>query len=184
MLDKIKFLDLISGLTDIFDAALSDFAIELYYETLKEFDYESVSRACKEIIKTHKYNSMPKPAEFLEFITGNPEDKAMLAWDAVIRAVRHCGYLQAPDFEDNVISHCIAHLGGWEWLCNQTTEELKFIAKDFRQAYHVFAKRQNAEPARLTGFIERRNRELGYEKEKNNLALQKEDLCERSETAT
>lgn len=69
MLDKQKFLKLISGLADLYSADLSDFVIELYYEALSEYDYEAVFSACKILIKTYKYNALPKPAHIIDQIS-------------------------------------------------------------------------------------------------------------------
>jgi len=162
MLNKEKFIQLLTGLCEMYSKPMSEFILDIYYETLKNYTYEQVNSAMVNIVKTNKYNTLPKPAEFIEWIEGSKEDKAYLAWTLAHKAIKEHGYYNTVEFEDPVISHVIQELGGWLLFSDIKKEELPFWEKRFREFYKVIEKRGVKEPVKLMGFIEAKNRETGY----------------------
>jgi hypothetical protein len=68
MLDRNKFLELITAMAEIYGKELPLIAIDIYYNVLKEYSYERVVKGFEEVVKTHKYNNFPVPAEILNCI--------------------------------------------------------------------------------------------------------------------
>lgn len=164
MLNKERFIEILSATMEIYNKELSELGIQMYYNTLKDYNTDTVMQAFNIAIKTNKYNVLPKPAEIIEIIEGSKEEKADIAWGSVIQAMRKHGHYASIDFEDTAISATINHLGGWQYLCGQTKEELHFIQKDFIRLYNAFSKRNNPR-IKLPGFFEEKNLASGYEKD-------------------
>ncbi len=68
MLNRKKFLVLLSAVCELYGRELSKVAIELYYNVLKEYGDVEVERAFNEAVKTHQYNCLPVPAKIVEII--------------------------------------------------------------------------------------------------------------------
>lgn len=156
-MNKKEFLKIISAVVEIFGKDLSTMAIDLYYKTLKNYSEKEIREAFNQVVRTHKYHTMPKPAEIIEKIEGKQEDKGMLAWNQVIKAIRKHGYYDTVVFADKTIHKVIEHLGGWMWLCEQTKDDLKFIAKDFYRLYPLLAREKSTAPQKMIGYMEKNN---------------------------
>jgi hypothetical protein len=163
--DKVKFSELLAGLGEIYDKQITEFTADIYFNVLKDYSFEQVRGAVDAVVRTHKYNTLPKPAEIIEKIEGKKEDSAILAWDSVIKAIRKYDYIETVIFEDKVIHRVIDSLGGWQWLCDQTKDDLRFIAKDFQRLYSIFQNRDGEAPEKLLGFVEQENFKKGYDKD-------------------
>jgi len=162
MLDKSKFVSLMTGLCELFNKVPSQFIYDVYYETLKNYDFEQVNKAVMDCIRVYKYNLLPKPAEILEFLEGTRDDKALGAWLQVKEAIIKGGYYASIEFSDPLIAPAINELGGWAWLCCSQKDELQFIEKRFMDLYRLFLKRGVQGNPWLIGFIEARNNQLGH----------------------
>lgn len=162
MLNKERFIELMSGLSQLYDKELSQFALDIYYDIFKDYEYPQIEKAVKQVISNNKYNSIPKPAEILEFLEGTRDDKALVAWLQVMEAVQKGGYYASIEFADLIIAHVVNELGGWQWFCCTQRDDLPFIQKRFMDLYRLFLKRGVANNIRLVGFIECRNNERGH----------------------
>lgn len=162
MLNRDEFIKMLSGLCEMFNKQPSEFIFDTYYDILKNYSNEQVRFAVRNCLKSHKWNTLPKPAELLEFIEGSKEDKALRAWVYVLEAIRKAGYYQTVEFKDKIIHSCLNELGGWQWLCSQQKDDLPFIEKRFLDLYRVFSARPVLDVPRLMGFFEVKNYETGH----------------------
>lgn len=162
MLDKKRFFEILSITAELYDKTLSEGVLRLYYNILKDYNIIAVEKALNSCVKNHKYNSVPKPAEILEYLEGSIEDKAYIAWTQAHMAVVKHGHYDTVEFADPIISHVIQELGGWMLFSDMLTAELPFWEKRFREFYKVFEKRGVSGPVQLIGFVEGTNRNTGY----------------------
>jgi len=163
MLDRNKFVILMSGLCELYKQVPSDFIFETYYELLKSYEISHIEKAINILLRTYKYNTLPKPAEILQYLEDGPSDKALSAWLQVLEAIRIGGYYRSIEFADKAIHHCVDSLGGWMWLCSQLKEDMPFIEKRFLDLYRIFSRREPKSHPPLIGFFEAKNREKGYD---------------------
>ena len=150
------------GLGEIYDKQITEFVADIYYEVFKEYDYQAISNAIKEVVKSHKYNTLPKPADILEFLEGTKDDKALVAWMQINEAIQKGGYYASVEFGDPIISNAIIELGGWQWLCSQEIKDMPFVEKRFMDMYRLLLKRGVSENKKLIGYIEAHNNKKGF----------------------
>jgi len=162
MLNKMEFSNLIIPMGEIFDKQITEAILDIYYEIFKDYSIEQLRESFNKIIRTHKYNTLPKPADILEYLEGSPSDKSLIAWVKAKEAVSKGGYVASIEFDDPIISHCLQELGGWQWFCSVPIDELPFVEKRFRDLYNMFRKREITAPVKLIGFIENKNSNTGY----------------------
>lgn len=160
MLVKADFVNLMMSMGEVFDKQVTEAQLDIYYEIFKDFSFEQIKKAFYSCLRTHRYNTLPKPADILSFLEGTQDDRALMAWLEVKEAVIKAGYYQTVEFRDPIISHCLEELGGWMAFCSCQKDELPFIEKRFMDLYRLFEKRGTSLPVKLVGFIEVRNREL------------------------
>jgi len=164
MLDKTKFAEMMTMLCEVFGKEPTKPLIAAYYMALKDMTQQELERAIEGIL-TKKFNKMPLPAEILEFIHGNLEDRAMLALEKVERAMRDVGGYRSVVFDDPVIHMVIESFdGGWPGLCAIPEREWKFARKDFLKLYQAMSKEKNRRPVpKLVGIHEHINQLNGCE---------------------
>jgi hypothetical protein len=80
---------------------------------------------------------MPSPAELRELAgVQKPQQRAVLAWEALDGAVCDHGYYRSVDFDDPVINATVRNLGGWERICSLEGDEYtKWFRKEFERVY-------------------------------------------------
>lgn len=162
MLNKANFITIITSLSDMFGKPISEFMLDVYFEALKDYEDTQVKSAVFKCLKNYKYNTLPKPADILEYLEGSPSDKSLIAWVKAKEAVSKGGYVASIKFDDPIISHCLQELGGWQWFCSVPIDELPFVEKRFRDLYNMFRKREITAPVKIIGFIENKNSNTGY----------------------
>jgi hypothetical protein len=155
MLSKEIFAEQIMIMGEVYDKKFSEPLLNIYYDILKELTNEQFVQAVNQILRTNKFASMPKPAEFLEFAIGKNSDEPMKAWAITLDAIRRVGGYRTPNFKDTAITDTITHLGGWIKLCDSTTDELVWIAKDFEKFYPMF--KQNPTNSKIIGIVNQHN---------------------------
>jgi hypothetical protein len=166
--EKPKFFELMAGLSEIFDKSVSAVALNLYWQSLREYSLEDVTRAANNIVKSHKYSTFPKPAEFIEFI--NPpvgaEMKAELMTEEFYERFAESGY-HSFEWQDPVLAMTVEHYGGWHSVLKEyphnNAESAKFWMKDFKKAYVTFLSHpRKTVNLRVVGTFESGNTSKGY----------------------
>jgi hypothetical protein len=158
--DREAFALLMTGLSETYNEPVSVARMEIYFSALVDVSIDDVRRAAYAHVSSSKF--FPKPAEIREWIAGNVEDRAEVAWNVVVNLVRRVGYPgvdgrgKAPDFPDEATRRAALELfGGWVALCEQLpgAGSPSFIgtAKQFRALYGAYARRDAALPPGETG---------------------------------
>lgn len=141
--EKRRFMALMTGLSDMYDKVISKNALALYWQTLREYDFEAVQRAAEAHMKNPETagSFMPKPAEFVKMMQGSTGDQSAIAWSKAEEAVRRAGPYQDVVFDDAIIHRVLADMGGWIWLCSQDDKAWPFIGNDFKTRYKGYRMR-------------------------------------------
>lgn len=156
-MDKSEMLNLSNLLvatSGLYSTNLSPGAILLYLESLKDLDYDNVSKAMSDHVRESKF--FPKPAEIIERIKPalNKTDKANTAWLQLLKAKRDYGYYNSVVFDDVVIPQCIRALGGWLKVSDREADT--WMHKEFVGLYESYSKQCNSalESGYVAGFLE------------------------------
>lgn len=117
--DRPRFAELLVGIGETYGEPVSDARMEIYWRALEDLPFESVQRAAGVHVRTSKF--FPKPVELREAIEGTTEDRAEVAWQAVVSLVRRHGYCANPSeipWPDEQTKHAALRLyGSWSALC-------------------------------------------------------------------
>jgi len=157
--DSAQFSKALLGLAEVLGAEISKTKISLYFEALSEYPIDAVESAIAASVKANKF--FPKPVELIELISGKAQDKSLLAWMQVTKAIDDFGAYKSVRFSDAVIHSCIEQMGGWSDLCNTAEEEMTWKQKEFERLYLALMSRPE-HPAYLAGIFEISNRANGY----------------------
>lgn len=153
--DRPRFAALITGYSEYYKQAVSSFSIDLYWRGLRNYDIAAIEQAFeRHYTRTDREGAfMPKVNDLKIMLEGRSADQGAMAWAKVDRAVRTVGTYEDVVFDDALIHRCIADMGGWAWLGNQTDKEWPFIEKTFITRYQGYRMRgeQPAHVAILTG---------------------------------
>lgn len=163
--DYIRFLALLSGVSDYYGKALSEGVQDLYWNGLEQYDIEAVEKAFWEHTQNPDNGQfMPKIADITRAMQGRTQDQAAVAWSKVDAAVRRVGTYADVVFDDPIIHRVIAEMGGWIWFGQQVEDDWPFIAKRFEAMYRSYKVRGEVpdyQPV-LTGMANAQNQQNGF----------------------
>lgn len=123
----------------------SDAALLGYWIALKDMTLDQVQQACYHAMKTSRF--VPKPAELREAIFGKEDDRALMAWGDVQKAIP-LGAYRHIDFGDKLINAVVRNLGGWPNFVGRLTdaEAEKWLRIEFLKCYaNLYASGVNGE---------------------------------------
>lgn len=165
--DFDAFGQMLVAVGDLYGKTMSEFALGLYFNALKEFDLAAVRQAFDRYVKNPDSGQfMPKPADLIRMMQGSSLDASMAAWSKVDRAIRQVGTYASVVFDDPLIHRVIADMGGWVQLGTKSEDEWPFVQRDFQNFYKGYAHR-NEKPEYdpvLIGLANQHNASEGYAK--------------------
>jgi hypothetical protein len=163
--EKQRFATLMLGLSDYYKQELSKTAIKLYWEGLKQYDYEAIEKAAWAHTQSPDEAGrwMPKISDLAKVLQGRTVDQASSAWSKVDKAVRQVGTYADVAFDDAVIHRVIQDMGGWIRFGEKTDDEWPFVANEFMNRYRGFKMRDEVPeyPGKLIGIAGAQNASEG-----------------------
>lgn len=154
--DAKKFAEIMAYLGIIFGKELTAAAIKIYFTTLNDLPIEEIQEAAVYIANNRTITgTFPLPAEFRLAKQESIEDKAEIAWTALLWAIEHVGSWPSVQFDDPVLHDVVKILGGWLRVCSADgdiyntdwhTANLTWRRKDFLSLYRIMAKNDTHDP--------------------------------------
>ncbi len=162
--DREQFATLVEALAATFRTEATEALIEGYWMALEDLQLASVQRAVSAAIRQCQH--MPRGVELRQLAgeMGNAT-RAVHAWSVLQKAIGQHGAYRSVDFDDPVLNATVRNLGGWQKLCQTTTEEFeKWARKDFERIYGALCASGITEEQgqRLTGIHEQTNFGAGF----------------------
>lgn len=159
-----RFLELFTGMCEMFDKKYSDILLGMYYEALKQYEISKVEDAINLSIISCKF--FPKPVDLLENLGGGKqalEDTAQIQASEVLKAISRHGSYESIDFEDKISQAVIVDgFGGWVRMCQELlSKDEKWWRKDFAALYSAFSRQGRTHPGVLSGRHEIDNQARG-----------------------
>lgn len=165
--DFEEFSALLSITAEQYGKTMSDGLIKLYWQALAQYDLAAIRAALSAHIRNPDVGQfMPKIADIVRAISGRTEDRALLAWTKVDRAVRTVGSYRDVVFDDPTIHLAIHDMGGWISLCSKTEEEWPFVRNEFVTRYRGYTTTMRAieQVPALTGAANTHNAARGFQR--------------------
>ncbi len=160
---------------------MTDDAKAIWMAILSRYSRDQIVGAFQKHLSTSVY--MPKPADIVTIIDGDPTDRASVAWMKVINAIREVGDYSSICFDDPVIHAVISNMGGWVKLCHIREQEVPFVEKAFVQHYKAFkasdsARSMNDVPRYLSGTIALGNQSANRQEPEHVVMYGDQDMAE------
>jgi hypothetical protein len=167
--EKRRFAALMTGLSDYYRQEISKAVLSLYWEGLRQYDYEAIEKAAWAHTQSPDEAGrwMPKISDLSKVLQGRTVDQASIAWAKVDRTVRTVGTWQDVAFDDPLIHRVIQDIGGWIKLGLQDEKEWPFVEKRFVTAYQGYRMKADAPdyPNVLIGTFNAQNGAEGQNKQ-------------------
>ena len=174
MTTKEERLRRVSGavtvLAEAFQAKCTPDTIRAYEIGTRDIPVEVIEQACAAAIVSQKW--MPKVFE-LRTLCGvgavgvTADDRALIAWKAVRRAISTEGAYRTVIFDDPIATATVRGLGGWVRICDTPSGESldAWLQRDFLKLYaaNCAAGVEAAETAALPGLDAASRRREGYD---------------------
>lgn len=137
--------------------------IGMTFRALQDYDLYDVRRAIDSHMKDPDQGRfIPKPADIVRHVTGDPETRAMQAWTKVQDAIGRKGPWKSIIFDEREIMATIEDMGGWQSLCMIDDKELPFKANEFQKRYKGYLIHPPLRhPPKLVGIAEAENNRNG-----------------------
>ncbi len=163
--DRREFTELMQALAASFNRESSVAFLTGYWIGLNDISIQALKTAAAAALQSSKF--MPSPAELRE-LAGviRAEDRALLAFGYLDKAVRLHGYYHSVDFDDPIMNATINALGGWEKVCDTPDSEFdSFFRKRFIEHYAAYARHgvTAEQAAPCIGYYDRTNGFNGYQ---------------------
>lgn len=152
--DQARFAALLTDVLAFYGQAVSSFALSVWWEACRSFEYEAVQRALsRHAMDPERGMFAPKPADVVRQVQGTPTDRAARAWSITLDAASRVGAYTDVVFDDPIIHAAIEDMGGWVALCRTDTDRLSYLQHRFTEAYRAYANRGDLTtyPRKLTG---------------------------------
>lgn len=166
--EKRRFAGLITGLSDYYRQEISKAVLSLYWEGLKQYDYEAIEKAAWAHTQSPDESGrwMPKISDLNKALQGRTVDQASQAWAKVDFAIRCIGSVNDVAFDDPLIHAAINDLGGWIKVADcPGMDELPFLEKRFITVYQGYRMKSDKPEyqGKLTGSANLFNQSEGFE---------------------
>ena len=134
-----NFEQMMRLMSQLYRQKLSPETINLYWYFLKRYAWPAVQWAFKYHVQSPEFGCwMPKPADIIRYLEGDNQSKTLKAWAQVQSALRTVGSYGAMPFTDRYIRAVIQDMGGWYWLCQTRTDQLRQLQREFEQRYQRY----------------------------------------------
>lgn len=164
--NKAEFAVLVTSVYAFYRQDCSDFAVSVWWEACKPFDFAAVRSAFnRHAVNPDNGQYMPKPADIVKLLQGTSTDGAMVAWSKVDKAVRQVGTYASVAFDDPIVHAVIQDMGGWVEFGRKSEDEWPFVAKEFQTRYRGYRTQGGAGdyPRVLVGIAQAQNSQHGFQ---------------------
>lgn len=142
--DAANFFAMMNAIAENHGKIISEEGIALRFEALRHHPWEKVRKAGIELLREHKFSSMPTVAHFVEKLEGSSDidARAKIAASSLVKAIRHLGGWRSVCFEDRSLMAVVEQLGGWPSTCEKcgVEQDEHWFARDIEQRYAAVLK--------------------------------------------
>jgi len=150
MTDRQRIVQALTAMYAYYERELSDFALRIWMEDLEGFSADVVCAALTAHRRdTERGQWLPKSADVLRKINGDPAEAAQMAWERVLKVAQGGGSGKL----DSASRRAVNALGGISAIQRSPVDQNGFLQKRFADAYAVYAKREREDQAQISGDV-------------------------------
>jgi hypothetical protein len=120
-MESIEFQKLLDLLIQVYGKPLTKGGLAGYYEVLQKCEYNDLKEAVRVLLLSHKYRSVPLPAEIHEIACKAKSERikkqAIVAFKKVEKAIHDVGWEKSVIFDDPIIHLVINQMNPWPAFC-------------------------------------------------------------------
>jgi hypothetical protein len=133
---KGDFYALIADVLGYWKQAVSEFALNVWWNGCQGYEFDQVSRALSNhATDPDKGQFAPKVADIVRILGGTKTDRSLREWGRVHEAMGRVGAYQDVDFGDPATHAAIRDMGGWPKLCRTEMDQLSYLQHRFCELY-------------------------------------------------
>lgn len=138
--DRPGFVTVVEALCAAYGREPDKATLAAYWMGLEDLPLEVLQAAAKQAIRSRRF--MATPTE-LRQLAGEltPEERAVLAWAAVMGTFTGMCPPDSVDLEDPVLHAAVRALGGWHHLGQMETGDQPYERKRFVEYYRIYAEK-------------------------------------------
>jgi len=140
--DKKAFAELMVGNGEMYSKQVSKSLMQIYFDTLIDYSIDDLRVGfSKHSLDSKNGSFFPKPADIVRHLQTsevNTEDRAMLAWNQIIREMRRVGSYGSLKLDDKQALAAIKAVKSWKGLCAMPENSLTWAKKEFLANYAVY----------------------------------------------
>lgn len=149
--DGDRFADMVGALAETFKTKPTRALIEGYWLALKDLPFGDFERGVETCLRSCRF--MPAPVEILDAAGPAGTDRAELAWESLLAAIRSTAG-EDQRFEDGLVGTIVGRLGGWEHVSGLPSDELlKWTRKEFLDLYRDGVRYGRRPPLTVPGWL-------------------------------
>ena len=143
--DMERFSLVLGACAELYGRTISEGAMSLWWSILERFDIGQIEQAFRRAVEDPDVGQyMPKPADIIRQINGNPSELALIAWGRVISAARDGGARFGGPTQE-----AIDAMGGMGRIRMSSESEHGFLQREFVAGFKAYKARADAAPERL-----------------------------------
>ena len=140
--DKKAFAELMVGNGEMYSKQVSKSLMQIYFDTLINYSVDDLRIGfSKHSLDSKNGSFFPKPADIVRHLQTNEintEDKALLAWNQIIREMRVTGAYGSLKLDDKQALAAIKAVHSWKDLCALPESDLTWAKKEFIANYTMY----------------------------------------------
>lgn len=136
---------------------ITEARVRVYAADLGDLEPQDITAAFRRC-RREGSGFFPSVAEVRRQVVATPDDRALLAWNALEQAAASIGAYQSIEFEDPVAAAALVQVfGSWpQWCGMEAGPELALKRQQYLAAYRDLLRQETAgtDPVRLSGLLE------------------------------
>jgi len=143
-----SMVEALKTLAAMVEQPLNERKLAAYTVSLLDLPLADVLVGISNVMRTHRFATLPLPTDIRAAALGPTEDAADLAWGQVLKAIRHCGRYSDPRalLDETAHAAMLATFGSWGAACDMSLDgaERQGLAKQFKSVYGATVRREQS----------------------------------------
>lgn len=163
--DFTEFRALWNAVSALYGKEVNDMATGMAFRALSRFELSDIRYGLdRHAADVNDGRFMPKPANIIKHILGDPEANSLMAWSEVEHTLRRVSPYETIVFDTPAKMAAIRDMGGWSQMLQKGEHELPFVAKEFAKRHEHYLNNPPAEwPKKFIGITEASNTMTGHD---------------------